>query len=176
MQIGPTPIGGVHVVTTEVAADERGHFARVFDSEVFAAAGLAGDVRQSSVSFNTHRHTLRGMHLQRDPHGESKLVRCSRGRLFDVVVDLRPDSPTYCQWFGQELDDRTLTALYIPPGVAHGFLTLEPSTEVSYQMATEYVPEAADGVRWDDPAFGIEWPAAPAVLSQRDAEWPDLRR
>jgi dTDP-4-dehydrorhamnose 3,5-epimerase len=160
----------------ETIGDERGWFARTFDAEVFAAHGLDPAVVQCNVSYNARAGTLRGMHFQADPHGEDKLVRCQRGALFDVIVDLRPDSATRGQWFGVELTPSNGRSLFIPKGFAHGFQTLADDTEVHYQMSTPYVPGAGDGVRWDDPAFGIEWPPAPAggrIISERDAAYPD---
>ena len=133
-------------------------------------------VAQCSTSFNARAGTLRGMHYQADPHGEAKLVRCTRGAVHDVIVDLRPDSPTHRRWFGIELSADNGTALYVPVGMAHGFQTLEDGSEVLYMMGHEYVPDAARGVRWDDPGFGIEWPEPPAggrTISARDAAYPD---
>ena len=161
----------------EPIGDERGWFARTFDAEVFAAHGLDPSVVQCNVSYNARAGTLRGMHFQRDPHGEDKLVRCQRGALFDVIVDLRPGSVTRGEWFGVELTPDNHRSLFIPKGFAHGFQTLADDTEVHYQMSTPYVPGAGDGVRWDDPAFGIDWPDAPPggrIISDRDAAYPDF--
>ncbi|MEA2171495.1 MAG: dTDP-4-dehydrorhamnose 3,5-epimerase [Solirubrobacteraceae bacterium] len=175
MRLEPTGLAGLTVVCLERRGDERGTFARTFDAELFAAAGLDATVVQCNTSSNTLAHTLRGMHYQRAPHGETKLVRVTRGAIFDVAVDLRPDSVTYCRWFGLELRAEGEESLFIPDGFAHGFQTLSDDAEVSYQMGAPYVAEAADGVRWDDPAFGIEWPAAPRrIISERDAAWPDF--
>jgi dTDP-4-dehydrorhamnose 3,5-epimerase len=169
-----TPLAGAFVVEPEPARDERGFFARVFDREVFAAHGLAAAVDQTSVSFNVKAGTLRGMHYQAEPHGEEKLVRCVRGAVHDVIVDLRPESATFRSWYGVDLDEESRRALYVPKGVAHGFLTLADGAEVLYQISTPYVPEAASGVRYDDPAFGIRWPGAPRVISERDRTYPDF--
>jgi dTDP-4-dehydrorhamnose 3,5-epimerase len=169
-----TPVDGVLVVELERFEDERGSFARTFDIAQFAERGLDVRVDQCSTSFNARAGTLRGMHYQAAPHGEVKLVRCTRGAIFDAVVDLRPESPSFMGWFGAELSAENGDALYIPEGCAHGFLTLADASEVLYQIATPYVPEATRGVRWSDPAFGIEWPAAPLIMSQRDAEYPDF--
>jgi dTDP-4-dehydrorhamnose 3,5-epimerase len=169
-----THLPGAVVVDLERHTDERGFFARVWCAEEFAAAGLPDAVVQSSVSWNERRHTLRGMHWQADPHGEGKLVRCTRGAILDVIVDLRHDSDTYLDHVAVELDEVNRRALFVPPGVAHGFLTLVDGTEVLYQMDTPYVPEAARGARWDDQAFGIHWPAVPAVISERDRTYPDF--
>src|SRR5207249_4030180 len=140
--------------------------ARTWCADEFAGAGLPEQFVQSSVSWNEHRHTLRGMHWQAEPHAEGKLVRCTRGAVLDVTVDLRPDSPTYLRHVAVRLDEDNRRSLFLAPGLAHGFLTLEPRTEVLYQMDIRYVPEAARGARWDDPAFAIEWPALPEVISE----------
>jgi dTDP-4-dehydrorhamnose 3,5-epimerase len=170
----PTAIGGAVLVDLARHVDERGFFARSWCADEFAAAGLADRLVQCSVSWNEHRHTLRGMHWQAEPHGEGKLVRCTRGAILDVIVDVRPASPTYLQHVAVDLDEENRRALFIPPGVAHGFLTLVDETEVFYQMDTAYVADAARGARWDDPAFAISWPAAPAVISERDRSYPDF--
>jgi dTDP-4-dehydrorhamnose 3,5-epimerase len=166
------------VVELDPISDERGWFARTFDVEEFRARGLEHAVIQCNASYNHRRDTLRGLHFQQEPHGEVKLVRCVRGSIFDVAVDLRPESPTYCHWFGTELSPDNGRALYIPQGFAHGFQTTAEGSEVLYQMSSCYVPEAARGVRWDDPAFGIEWPPprGERIISQRDATFPDLVR
>lgn len=176
MRFSDAPLAGAVVVEPERHEDERGWFARTFDRDAFAERGLASAVLQQSASFNAHRLTLRGMHLQSEPHGERKLVRCTRGAIYDVIVDLRPASETYCEWFGIELSAQDGRALYVPQGMAHGFLTLADETEVAYQMADPYVPSAGRGVRFDDPAFAIDWPAAPLVVSERDRGYPDFAR
>jgi dTDP-4-dehydrorhamnose 3,5-epimerase len=170
-----TPLAGVWVIELDKLVDERGWFARTFDAGEFRARGIEPAVVQSNASFNAHAGTLRGMHYQRSPHEEPKLVRCVRGAVFDVVVDLRRDSATLCDWFGVELNEDEGRMLYIPGGLAHGFQTLADDTELSYQMGAPYVPGAADGVRWDDPAFGIEWPPAERIIADRDRRWPDFR-
>jgi dTDP-4-dehydrorhamnose 3,5-epimerase len=173
-----TPLPGAYVVELELRRDERGWFARTFDAAAFAELGLDPAVVQCNASFNERAGTLRGMHFQAEPHGEPKLVRCTRGAVYDVLVDLRPDSPAFRRWFGLELRAGGTASLFAPVGVAHGFQTLEDGSEVHYQMGYRYVPEAASGVRWDDPAFGIEWPDPPAggrVISERDASYPDFR-
>jgi dTDP-4-dehydrorhamnose 3,5-epimerase len=176
MRLIETPVPGAFVAEIDPLRDERGLFARTFDRDLFAANGLAADVVQASVSYNARAGTLRGLHYQADPHGEEKLVRCVRGAIFDVIVDLRPDSDAYCKWFGVQLDQDSRRALYIPKGVAHGFQTLADDAEVLYQMSTPYVGAAASGVRWDDPAFGVEWPAAAGerTISERDRTYPDF--
>lgn len=173
MRFTPTDIAGVLRVEADAHRDDRGLFARLQCPEEFAAAGLDFAPVQTSLSRNPHLHTLRGMHYQPAPNAETKLVRVSRGRIFDVAVDLRPDSPTYRRWTAAELSAENLVALLIPEGVAHGFLTLEPDTDVIYQIAPAYRPGHEAGVRWDDPAFAIAWPAPPALISPRDATYPD---
>ncbi len=168
----PTDIAGCVVVAPERHADMRGHFARTWDGEAFAKPGLNPAIAQCSVSFNERRGTLRGMHFQRAPHAEAKLVRCTRGAIYDVCLDLRPDSPTFHQWHGETLTADNGVALYVPEGCAHGFLTLADATEVFYMISVPYVPEAADGVRYDDPAFGIAWPEPVRVIHERDAAYP----
>ena len=162
------------LVRPEPHEDARGLFARTFDEETFTAAGLETRFPQHSLSWNRKAGTLRGMHWQAAPHREVKVVRCVRGRLWDAIVDLRPDSPTRFEWFGVELSAANRLALYVPKGFAHGFVTLEDDTEVAYLISTPYAPDAARGARWDDPVFGIDWPRAPAVISERDASYPDL--
>jgi dTDP-4-dehydrorhamnose 3,5-epimerase len=170
----PTAIDGAVVVDIDRHVDERGFFARTWCAEEFSAAGLPPALMQCSVSWNEHAHTLRGMHWQAAPHGEGKLVRCARGAILDVVVDLRPSSPTYLEHVAVQLDEDNRRALFIAPGLAHGFLSLVDHTEVYYQMDAVHVAEAAQGARWDDPAFAIEWPARPAVMSDRDRMYPDF--
>lgn len=176
MNISATRIPGVMLVETEAFIDDRGQFARTYDEALFAEAGLPTHWPQCNASWNVRRGTLRGMHFQADPNPEPKLVRCTQGAVFDVAVDLRPDSPAYCGWVGVELSADTRNALYIPPGCAHGFLTLEDGAEVFYQMGESYVPDLARGVRWDDPAFAIDWPFAPVVVGERDAGYPEFVR
>lgn len=174
MRFVPTPIPGVVRVEAQPHADARGAFARLHCPEDFAAAGHPFTPAQTSVSRNPTAHTLRGMHYQAALHAETKLVRVVRGRIFDVAVDLRPDSPTFRRWTAAELSADNLAALLIPEGVAHGFLTLEPDTDVLYQIAPAYRPGFEAGVRWNDPAFAIAWPTAPALISDRDAGYPDF--
>ncbi|HEV2981796.1 MAG TPA: dTDP-4-dehydrorhamnose 3,5-epimerase [Solirubrobacteraceae bacterium] len=177
MQFKETPLPGVWVIELDLLGDERGWFGRTFDADEFDARGLNPAVMQCNASFNAKRDTLRGMHYQAAPHGESKLVRCVRGAIFDVAVDLRSDSSAYCRWHGAELSAENRLAVYIPAGYAHGFQTLTDDCEVLYQMGHRYVPDAARGVRWDDPAFGIEWPAACGgrIVSERDASYRDFQ-
>jgi dTDP-4-dehydrorhamnose 3,5-epimerase len=173
MRFTPTSLEGVLIVDMELRQDERGFFARSFCQDEFAAHGLRTDVLQCNVSYNRRRGTLRGMHFQAAPHAEAKLVRCTRGRMLDVVIDLRGGSPTWGQWVGVELGGHAAgyRALYVPEGFAHGFQTLEDDTEVLYQMFERYSAEHARGVRWDDPVFGIRWPLPDPILSEKDRSY-----
>jgi dTDP-4-dehydrorhamnose 3,5-epimerase len=175
MKIVPTALAGVMVVEVEPQRDARGLFARSFDADLFQEQGMAANYPQCNISWNAKRGTLRGMHYQAQPKGEPKLIRCTRGRVFDVALDLRPQSPTYCRWVAVELDAESRNAIYIPEGCAHGFQTLSDDCELLYQMGETYVPELARGVRWNDPAFAIEWPLPPVALSERDANYPDFQ-
>jgi dTDP-4-dehydrorhamnose 3,5-epimerase len=168
------PLSGAVVVDLECHHDQRGFFARTWDAEVAAGRGLARQFVQASISWNPRAGTLRGMHWQTAPHQEVKLVRVTAGAIHDVIIDLRPDSRTFRQHVGVRLDAANRRALYIPEGFAHGFLTLVEDTEVGYQMTALYTPEAARGLRFDDPQFGIKWPAAVQVISPRDAAYPDF--
>ncbi|HEX4435947.1 MAG TPA: dTDP-4-dehydrorhamnose 3,5-epimerase [Solirubrobacteraceae bacterium] len=172
-----TPLDGMWLIEFERIVDERGWFARSFDREEMIAHGCNPDVVQCNASYNLAAGTLRGMHYQAAPHDESKLVRCVRGAIFDVAVDLRVDSRSYCAWHGVELSADNGLALYIPAGLAHGFQTLKDDCEVLYLMGQPYVPGAGRGVRYDDPAFGIEWPpfAGEKIISERDASYPYLK-
>jgi dTDP-4-dehydrorhamnose 3,5-epimerase len=172
--VRPTAVDGVVLIEPERIEDERGFFARTFCAAEFAALGLDARIAQCSVSFNPRRGTLRGLHFQPAPHAEAKLVRCTAGAVLDVAVDLRPQSPTFRRHVALELNARTHLALYVPEGVAHGFQTLTDDTEVLYQISTPYRPEAAAGVRWDDPAFAIAWPLPVTVISSRDRTYPDF--
>lgn len=174
MTFEPTEIPGVVVVRPVRHEDARGFFARTWDGAAFTAHGLNPAVAQCSASFNKTKGTLRGMHYQIAPHAECKLVRCTRGAIHDVALDLRPHSPTFKRYVGVELNERNGLALYVPEGCAHGFLTLEGETEVSYVISAPYAPEAARGVRWDDPAFAIPWPGEVRVIHERDAAYPDF--
>jgi dTDP-4-dehydrorhamnose 3,5-epimerase len=168
-------VEGAYLVELDPSEDERGFFARLWGREEFAELGLNPELAQVSVSRSTRAGTLRGLHFQRSPHEEAKLVRCTRGVIFDVVVDLRVDSPTRGTWSGAELDAVRGSALYVPEGCAHGFQTLTNDADVLYLISHPYVPEAADGVRWDDPAFAIDWPeAASRTISERDQAWADF--
>jgi dTDP-4-dehydrorhamnose 3,5-epimerase len=167
-----TPLAGLFVIEPERFADERGFFARTYDRDVFVARGLDPVIAHADLSFNRRRGTLRGMHFQAEPFMETKLVRCSRGAIWDVVVDLRDGSPTRGSHFGLELTADNRTQLYVPKGFAHGFLTLADDTEIAYQISAPYSPSHARGYRWDSPAFALPWPEAPTVISARDRELP----
>lgn len=170
----PTPLKGAYVIDPERLADERGFFARTWCRREFEAHGLDTNLAQCSISFNHKRGTLRGLHYQLAPHAEVKLVRCTAGAIHDVVVDLRADSDTHKRWFAVELSSDNRRMLYIPQGLAHGFLTLTEGAEVSYQISEFFAPEHARGVRWNDPAFGIRWPFGPTTISERDRTYPDF--
>jgi len=174
MKFTPTRLRGAYVVEIEPLADERGFFARSWCEREFAEHGLSGELVQCNISYNRAKGTLRGMHYQAAPHEEVKLVRCTQGAIYDVLVDLRPDSPTYRSWIAYELTAANRRMLYVPAGLAHGFQTLKDDSEVFYQMSVFYHPPSARGVRWNDPAFGIEWPIAAPVLSPKDAAYPDF--
>lgn len=171
-----TPLAGAFVVEPERLVDERGFFARLFEAREFEARGLEARVAQGSLSYNPRRGTLRGMHYQRPPFAEVKLVRCTRGAIHDVIIDLREGSATFRKYFAVVLEPESRRMLYVPEGFAHGFLTLADDTEVAYQMSQVYSPEHAAGVRWNDPAFGIAWPEAVVVIAERDRTYPDFRR
>ena len=175
MRFTETPLPGSFVVDVEERRDERGFFARSFCAREFEAAGIAMPVAQCNVSFNARRGTVRGMHFQVAPATECKLVRCTRGAILDVIVDLRPSSRTHGRWYGVELTADNHRALYIPDGFAHGFQTLADDTEVFYQMSAVFSPDHARGVRWNDPAFGIHWPLDVTSISEKDTAYPDYR-
>ena len=172
----PTRLHDAVIIDVERRGDERGYLARTFCEQEFAEHGLVTRFVQASTIFSPECSTLRGLHFQQSPHGEVKLVRCTRGAAHVTIVDLRPDSSTHRQWLGVELSPQNGRLLYVPKGFAQGYQTLVDDTEVTYQMSHQYVPEAASGVRWNDPAFGIEWPAAGRrIISDRDRGWPDYR-
>ena len=176
MRFTETPLAGAFLVDVDPVRDGRGFFARTWCRREMEDRGLDAHVEQCSVSYNARRGTLRGMHWQAAPHEETKIVRCSRGAVHDVILDLRPGSPTRARWFAVELRAHEHRALYVPAGLAHGFQTLADDTEVAYQMSQPHHPQSARGVRWDDPAFAIEWPAAPErIVSARDLSYPDWR-
>ena len=167
-------LNGVHILEIERLNDERGFFARTWCKQEFANYGLNCNLAQCSISFNHKRGTLRGMHYQVSPYRETKLVRCTAGAIYDVVIDLRRDSATFCKWLAVELSAENRCMLYVPEDFAHGFQTLEDNTEVLYQISVPYAPEYAEGVRWNDPAFDIRWPVADRIVSTKDASYPDF--
>lgn len=174
MEFKETPLKDVWVVDVSRHADDRGFFARTWCTEEFASRGLSTELAQCSVSFNKLRGTVRGMHFQKPPHAETKLVRCTSGAMMDVIVDLRFDSETYLRHVSIELDAESLRAVYIPPGCAHGFQTLTDSTQIFYQISVPYVASASCGIRWNDPALSIQWPLPISVISERDQNYPNL--
>lgn len=167
-------LDGSFLIEPTPLADERGYFARTFCKRTFEEMGLNPHLDQCSFSFNNKKGTLRGMHFQKAPDAEAKLVRCTQGSIYDVIIDLRPESPTYKQWKGVVLSSENRCLLYIPEGFAHGFQTLEDNTEVFYQISAPFVPESASGVRWNDPQFGIAWPIEVVVISSKDQEYADI--
>ena len=176
MKFRQAPLEGVVVVELDRREDERGFFARSFCEDEFSAQGLASRFVQCNVSFNRRKGTLRGMHYQKSPHEEDKVVRCTMGAVYDVVVDIRLHSPTYLKWFATELSAENRTALFVPRGFAHGFQTLTDNSEVLYQMSVFFDPESACGIRWDDPVIAIDWPSSEVVISEKDRAFPLLLR
>lgn len=174
MKFGETQLPGAYIIDLERREDSRGFFSRVWCQKEFEQHGLASTVVQANTSFNVRAGTLRGMHYQAAPYQEIKLVRCTRGALYDVIIDLRPDSATYKRWIGVELTAENCRMLYVPANFAHGFITLEDNTDVHYLVSEFYTPGYERGLRWNDPAFGIEWPYTIAVISDKDAGWPDF--
>ena len=170
----PTSLPGAFIIDIERREDDRGFFARTWCRREFEEMGLNAELAQCNTSYNRRRGTLRGMHWQSAPNAEAKLIRCTRGAIWDAIVDLRPDSPTYLQHVGVELTADSRRALYVPEGMAHGFVTLEDDSEVFYQMSEFFEPAAARGARWNDPAFGISWPVSDPILHPRDAGYPDF--
>ncbi len=169
-----TKLPGAYIIDPERIEDERGFFARSWCQKEFEAHGLNPDLVQCNISYNRKKGTLRGMHFQLPPHEEAKLVRCVRGAIYDVIIDLRLDSATFRRWQGVELNEANRRAVYIPKGFAHGFITLADDTEVFYQMSSWFVPGSTAGIRWDAPAIGISWPAQPQCISEKDQSYPDF--
>lgn len=174
MKFHNTPLAGAHVIEQEKRGDDRGFFARYFCEQEFAANGLETRFVQINNSLSRQKGTLRGLHYQLPPAAEVKVVRCVRGTLWDAIVDLRPDSPTYRKWYGAELTADNRLMMYVPRGFAHAILTLSDDAEAIYLVSTFYGPERERGLRWDDPAIGIAWPTVPAEVSSKDAAWPDF--
>ena len=168
------PLNDAYVIEIDKKGDERGFFARFFCKNEFAEHGLKNDIVQINDSFSAEKGTLRGMHYQLPPNAEVKIVRCIRGKIFDVIIDLRKNSPTSGQWFGVELSDENRKALYVPEGFAHGFLSLEDNVELIYLVTAFYVLESERGICWDDPFFNIQWPIKPDVISEKDINHPDF--
>jgi dTDP-4-dehydrorhamnose 3,5-epimerase len=177
MKFSPVDLPGVWLIDLEKHVDDRGWFARTWCAREFAEHGICADFKQSNLSFNAKAGTLRGMHIQLAPHPEAKLVQCVRGAIYDVVVDLRPDSPTHKKWFAAELSEENNRILFIPAGLAHGFQTLTDNSSVFYQMSEFYHPECASGFRWDDPAFEIAWPNTPErTIAPKDLSFGDYQQ
>jgi dTDP-4-dehydrorhamnose 3,5-epimerase len=174
MRFTPSPIAGAWIIDIEPIHDQRGFFATTWLPEQFREHGIDPALAQCNLAFNHKRGTLRGMHFQAAPHAQAKLVRATRGALLDVIVDLRPESATYRKWDAVELTADNRRTLFIPAGLAHGYLTLADDTEAFYQASTPWAPQAESGVRWNDPAFGIRWPFQPTVISEKDQHWPLL--
>lgn len=169
-----TPVQGAFVIEVARIGDARGYFGRLWCEKEFQDHGLVSQIKQVNVGFSPLSGTLRGLHYQVAPHEEVKIVRCTRGAVYDVVVDLRPDSRTFCNWYGVELNSKNTSMLYVPEGCATGYLTLEDDSEIYYMTSAYYAPDAATGVRYDDRAFGIEWPGEIKVLSDNDTSWPSF--
>jgi len=174
MKFTETKLKGAYIIDIQPFEDERGFFSRAYCQNEFEAHGLTTQVAQANISYNKEKATLRGMHYQIPPHGEVKIIRCTRGALYDVIVDLRADSETYLQWVGVELTEDNHRMFYVPENFAHGFITLADNTEATYQVSEFYTPGAERGLRWNDPAFGIEWPLEPGVISEKDQNWADF--
>ncbi|HUD04882.1 MAG TPA: dTDP-4-dehydrorhamnose 3,5-epimerase [Patescibacteria group bacterium] len=169
------PISGLKIITPDKFADNRGYFLKSFEKKAFLEQGIDFEIVQVNHSFNLVKGTLRGMHFQVEPFAQAKLIFCQKGRVFDVAIDLQKDSPTYKKWYGLELSEENKQILYIPKGFAHGFQTLEDNTEVIYYISNEYSKEHESGVKWDDPAFGINWPLEPTVIADKDKNWPTFQ-
>jgi len=175
MNLVKTALEGCHILEIERKTDERGFFARVWDKNIFKKNYLNENLVQSSISFNEKKYTLRGMHYQNNPYEEVKVVRCTRGKIFDVIIDLRTNSNTFKKWISIELSENNYRIIYIPKGMAHGFQTLEDNTEVFYQISQYHNPEYSKGIRWDDPEFSIKWPSKLPILSEKDSKYTDFK-
>ena len=174
MKFTETKLKGAFIVEIEKLTDDRGFFARAWCRKEFEAHGLTSAVVQANVSFNRKRGTLRGMHYQIAPFQESKLIRCTRGAIYDVIIDLRPESPTYKKWIGVELTADNYTLFFVPEDFSHGFITLMDDTEITYQVSQFYTPGSEKGIRFNDPTFNIQWPLEVSVISDKDSNWPDF--
>ena len=175
MKFTETSVAGAYVLDVNRIGDDRGYFGRLWCEKELKDMGLVHEIKQSNIGFSPKAGTLRGLHYQTAPHQEVKIVRCTRGAVWDVVVDLRPDSPTFKQWYGLELNPDNASMLYVPEGCATGYLTLEDNSEIYYNTSAMYAPEHATGVRHDDPAFGIKWPGEAKVMSENDVAWEDFK-
>lgn len=169
-----TNLKDAYIIELNKLKDERGFFARQYCQNEFRDHGIQISIVQANVSYNKLKGTLRGMHFQTEPHGEAKLVRCTKGGIYDAIIDVRSDSPTFKKWIGVELTEHNHKMLYVPEGFAHGFITLQDDTEVTYQVSEFYTPGAEEGIRWDDPTFNIDWPVEVNVISEKDLNWPDF--
>ncbi len=174
MKFIETSLKGAYILELELIKDNRGFFARYFCEEEFKKHGLNPDISQISIAVNEKKGTLRGMHFQKKPHEEAKIVRCIRGSIYDVIIDLRKDSPTFKKWFSTEIKEHDYKMIYLPEGFAHGYMTLEDNTEVTYHMSKAFHVESYVGVRWDDPAFNIKWPTTNPIISDKDKNYPDF--
>ena len=173
MNLNKTSFSGVFLIEIEKLNDERGFFARTFDSNFFEENKLVSKFIQSSISYNIKKGTIRGMHYQTNPFSETKLITCTNGKIFDVLIDLRPDSKTFKKWQSIELDSKNYSTLYVPEGIAHGFQTMEDDSVLSYQISNVYKPEYSGGIRWNDPLFNIDWPLKPTIISKKDQKYLD---
>lgn len=171
-----TNLKDAYIIELEKFKDQRGFFARTYCREEFNEHNIQFPIVQANISYSKKKGTLRGMHYQRKPHRESKLISCRQGAIYDVIIDIRPESPSYEQWTGIELNERNHRTLYVPEGFAHGFITLEDETKVAYPVSEFYKPDVEMGIRWDDPAFKIDWPAEVEVVSDKDKNWPDFNQ
>ncbi len=171
-----TKLNNAFTIDIQTIGDDRGYFGRAYCRKEFMDHGLMSEMVQTNVSYNKLKGTLRGFHYQIPPHEEAKLVRCTRGAIYDVIVDLRPESPTYFQWVGIELTEANSRMLYVPETFGHAFITLEDHTAVTYQVSHFYTPAAEGGIRWNDPDIGVQWPMEPTVISEKDRQWPDVKR
>ena len=175
MKFIETPVQGCLIIEPDRFDDDRGFFSRIWDQKEFTERGLSTAFAQFNLAYNHKAATLRGMHFQSAPNAEVKLVRCTRGSVYDAIIDLRPDSPTYLKWAGVELTADNYRTFYVPKGCAHGYATLVDKAEVAYQVSDPYAPASAGGVRWNDPVFGVKWPITPTIIHQRDATYPDYK-
>ena len=174
MKFLKTNLNDAYVIEIEKKEDERGFFARTFDKKSFTDLNLETNLFQNNISFNKKAKTLRGMHYQKYPNEEVKIIRCTKGKIFDVIIDLRSDSNSFKKWFGIELTSENYKMLYVPKGFAHGFLTLEDNSEIFYQMSDCFVPKSALGIPWNDPSIGIKWPFTPSIISERDNSYSPI--